>query len=124
MFVPFHIYLYGVNRSAIDNTFENLATELPQLPRLYFEPDGSFVWTGETTSNQWQLDGMIYDAAHKIQYLDLKGWCPWQDWMTLLKIVAGEAGYTPTWTVLQLPEQLPLRLSEFHSATWPGSQTI
>jgi hypothetical protein len=55
-------------------TFESAAAALEALPRLYFEPDGSFVWTGEHTA--WQLDGQLHDRGETLDYAELKGTCP------------------------------------------------
>ena len=67
-------------------TFEEFAEQVRDWRGLYFEMDGSFVWTGshETDGRIWQLDGMLYDADGKIQYLELKGTCPRKDWLDLL----------------------------------------
>lgn len=50
-------------------SFEAVAAALEQFPRLYFEPDGSFVWAGEG----WQIDGSLYDRDGTVQYLEIKG---------------------------------------------------
>jgi hypothetical protein len=55
-------------------TFEAAAAALEALPRLYFEPDGSFLWVGE--QNAWQIDGQLHDRGETLDYVELKGHCP------------------------------------------------
>jgi hypothetical protein len=74
-------------------SFEEVAAQLEQLPRLYFEPDGSFVWVGEeeptsgdddavvdpaqhSAHRRWQVDGNLYDLHGRLLYIELKGHCP------------------------------------------------
>jgi hypothetical protein len=58
--------------------------ELERWPNLYFEWDGSFVWVSsqrDATGNpRWQIDGMLYDLAGSLQYVELKGFCPIDEW--------------------------------------------
>ncbi len=58
--------------------------------------DGSFVWTGENEQAsdtahidepRWQLDGMVYDATDRIQYVELRGKCPPKEWEQLLGVL-------------------------------------
>ena len=62
-------------------TFEEAADKLAALPRMFVEPDGSFVWTGEAVdaagaTSRWQVDGNLYDRAGRLLYVDLTGRCP------------------------------------------------
>lgn len=66
-------------------SFEEAYAAMEQLPRMFIEPDGSFVWVssqGETVP--WQLDGALYDRAGRLLYVDLKGECPPEAWDKLL----------------------------------------
>jgi hypothetical protein len=56
-------------------TFEAAGEGLAALPRLYFEPDGSFVWVADDGAG-WQVDGVLYDRAGRLLYAELKGRCP------------------------------------------------
>lgn len=76
----FHIYIYGPDGGPLASRFEDVSQRLAQVDRLHMELDGSFVWVGPN----WQLDGMLYDHADRIRYVDLKGRCPYQPWHTLL----------------------------------------
>ena len=57
-------------------TFEQASSRLTQLPRMYCEPDGSFVWTSSRDEIAWQVDGNLYDRADRLLFVDAKGSCP------------------------------------------------
>lgn len=58
-------------------TFEEAIARLEQLPRMFCEPDGSFVWVGENEEfGRWQIDGQLTDGLEQLQYVELKGNCP------------------------------------------------
>lgn len=59
-----------------DRTFEEVAADLERFERLYFEPDGSFVWVSSDAADPWQLDGMLYDRDGRVRHVELKGSCP------------------------------------------------
>lgn len=55
-------------------SFEEVADLLESLPRMFFEPDGSFVWVSSASDGSAeQVDGVLYDRAGKALYLELKG---------------------------------------------------
>ncbi len=81
----FQIHLLADPRDAlIAVSFESVAERLQAIDRVYFEMDGSFVWTG-SDPDAWQLDGMVYDLGSSIQRVELKGRCPRSPWDLLLK---------------------------------------
>lgn len=57
-------------------SFEQAADRLQELPRMFFEPDGSFVWVGDEQGQRWQVDGQLTDRDGHLLYADLKGNCP------------------------------------------------
>lgn len=57
-------------------SFEQVADRLQQLPRLFFEPDGSFVWVGSDCDDRWQVDGQVTDRNGRVIYVELHGTCP------------------------------------------------
>lgn len=57
-------------------TFEDVLDGLAKLPRMFVEPDGSFVWVSSPGELAWQLDGMLYDRDERLLYVELKGACP------------------------------------------------
>lgn len=57
-------------------SFEEAGDALMRLERLFFEPDGSFVWVGSGDAGPWQLDGQLTDRAGRLLYVELKGTCP------------------------------------------------
>lgn len=56
-------------------TFDEAAARLAALPRLYFEPDGSFVWVDSDGARRWQLDGQLNDRGKQLDHVELKGSC-------------------------------------------------
>ena len=65
----FHVVVAAAAAGGFDVAFEQVAAALERVERLYFEPDGSFVWAGEA----WQVDGLVYDRDRRVQYVELKG---------------------------------------------------
>jgi hypothetical protein len=57
-------------------SFEEAEAALAQLPRMFIEPDGSFVWVAAEGEPRWQVDGVLYDRDERLLYVDLKGSCP------------------------------------------------
>lgn len=56
-------------------SFETASEALLALERMFLEPDGSFVWVSAAQERPWQLDGVLYDRAERLLYVDLKGAC-------------------------------------------------
>lgn len=56
--------------------FDEALERLGGLPRLYAEPDGSFVWTSPAEDRRWQLDGNLFERGGRVLLVDLKGSCP------------------------------------------------
>lgn len=73
-----------------ERTFEQVSAALGELPRMFIEPDGSFVWVsaGEPI---WQIDGVLYDGAGRLWYMELKGQCPEQELDRLLSALGWPA---------------------------------
>jgi hypothetical protein len=79
-------------------SFEEFAERVGRFERLYFEPDGSFVWVASKGEPSWQLDGMVYDRDGRVWYVDLKGTCPTERLDQLLGIL----GWPQTAVTFQL----------------------
>lgn len=56
-------------------SFEQAEAALATLPRLFIEPDGSFVWVANDTQRSWQIDGNLYDRDGRLLYVEVKGSC-------------------------------------------------
>ena len=68
-------------RAPFNVTFEDVFSALEAWPRMYIEPDGSFVWVGQDSLadgsvSPWQLDGHLYDRDQRLLYVELQGTCP------------------------------------------------
>ena len=139
-FPNFAVYLYGPEWGPLPLTFEQVADRLRECDRLFFEEDGSFVWTGEQRvpersperspekGQRWQVDGMVYDAAGQVQYIDLKGTCPLAPWKQLTRLFATQdsrqdSSDAPSpLTVLVLPGQQRKSLEQFTQETWKHTE--
>lgn len=66
-------------------SFEEAAAALSGLERMFFEPDGSFVWVSQAGEPAWQVDGVLYDDANRLQLVELKGCCPAAELERLLR---------------------------------------
>lgn len=110
--------LGGSEREPIASSFESAATRLQMLAKLYFEPDGSFVWCRD--GGKEQLFGMLYDAAGQIQYCELQGKCTLSTWVTIRKEILGGAE-TSRLHALRLPEQDLQDLQTFEESVWGQS---
>jgi hypothetical protein len=78
--------------------FEEALGALERLPRMFVEPDGSFVWVGEANGERWQVDGNLFDGGYSLAYVALKGNCPPEAFDRLL----GCFGWPATEVVVQL----------------------
>jgi hypothetical protein len=126
--MPFHIALYARHSQArpgpegtlvvppdapaelLPITFERAAEELARLPRLFFEPDGSFVWVAPTGTNpRWQVDGQLWDAGAGLAYVELRGDCPAEVFARLAGLFGAASGLM----VLSIESGSLLELSSF-----------
>ncbi|MEW4563333.1 hypothetical protein AB1K70_12455 [Bremerella sp. JC770] len=82
-------------------SFESAQTRLNNLPRMLFEPDGSFVWAQEENDDTWQLDGVLYDRNGRLHSAEIKGNCSEEAFDTLLSAM----GWPGTDLVFQLSNE-------------------
>ena len=63
--------------TAFGVSFEEASVALAQLPRMFIEPDGSFVWVSSSSEPHWQVGRRcMYDRDERLLFVDLKGTCP------------------------------------------------
>ncbi len=80
--------------------FDRALHHLSLLPRLFIEPDGSFVWPGTADDDQpWQLDGNLIDRGDVLDYVEVKGSCPSERLDEVLRVLG--------WPEAPLTFQLP-----------------
>jgi hypothetical protein len=84
----FHVNVFAESREAgFEVTWEDAATLLEQLPRMIFEPDGSFVVSGGERESLWHVSGHLFDFAGRLHRLELHGACPLEMFDALLRCV-------------------------------------
>jgi hypothetical protein len=102
-------------------TFEQAEAALAGLPRLFIEPDGSFVWVADDTRRSWQVDGNLYDRDGRLLYVEVKGSCPAAAFDQLLRAV----GWPDVPLVFQLVrEAVYLDEAGFRSYAEIGPRTV
>ena len=57
---------------------------LGSLPRMFTEPDGSFVWVGLQQELDWQVDGQVHERDGRVVSVDLMGRCPEREFDRLM----------------------------------------
>jgi len=85
----FHVHLFAASPGeSFAVTWEQAAAELERLPRMIFEPDGSFVVTGDDRDGRrWQVDGHLFDFAGRLYRVELHGGCPAAEFDRLLRCI-------------------------------------
>jgi hypothetical protein len=66
-------------------TFEAARDALELAPRMLFEPDGSFVVSGQRDGRRWQVDGLLHDQGDRLFCVELHGQCPAEEFDLLLR---------------------------------------
>lgn|SRR5262245_26054172 len=75
--LKFQISIHGLNDGPLTVTFDAALEAMSVLPRMFLEPDGSFVWAGATPeAERWQVDGNLVDRGDVLALVELKGCCP------------------------------------------------
>jgi hypothetical protein len=84
----------GAGKKALPVTFDAAYSALAELPRLFIEPDGSFVWTSPPGEAAWQVDGTLVDGGETLYYCELKGMCPPESLDQMLHCISSNAELT------------------------------
>lgn len=67
-------------------SFESALDALSNLPRMFVEPDGSFVWVSAEPP-AWQVDGVLYDRGGSLLFVELRGRCTAERFDDLLAVL-------------------------------------
>lgn len=94
-------------------SFEAALAALELLPRMFIEPDGSFVWVAQQGEPTWQVDGLLFDRAGQLVYVELKGCCP----ADRLDMLLATLGWPAVPLVFQLVREAVF-LDEARFRTW------
>ena len=78
----FHVNLFA---DPFACTWEQAAERLQRLPRMIFEPDGSWIHSGGAGPDRWQVDGHLFDFAGRLHRVELHGCCPEESLDKLLR---------------------------------------
>ena len=97
----FHCSIHGGAPAApLAVSFDAALAELALHPRLFIEPDGSFVWRGTSAEGAaWQVDGNLIDRGEVLDYVELKGACSGERLDEILRTLG--------WPTSRLTFQLP-----------------
>ena len=74
----------------LDATWEACLEKLAELPAMFCEPDGSFLWV-TCDHPRRQVEGVVYDAAGQVQYVECWGECDASQWRQLVSAVSGSS---------------------------------
>ena len=67
-------------------SWEAAFDRLALLPRMFAEPDGSFLWSGDdATVGAWQLEGTLFDDGQVVRRIELAGNCSQANWEKFLQ---------------------------------------
>jgi hypothetical protein len=91
------IRLYAPDGMRLPQSFESFVDAIATWPGMFVEPDGSFVWAIDSGIARYQLDGMVYDRAGAIEYVELKGTCDARDWQRLCEALLPNSGGVDRW---------------------------
>jgi hypothetical protein len=120
MLYRFHVNLFALHSSGqpFHCTWEQAAQSLESLPRMMFEPDGSWIFSGGFGKNRWQVDGHLFDFDERLHRVELHGQCPPESFDALLACF----GWPETELIFeQVLEGVRLRDAEFRrAASMPG----
>jgi hypothetical protein len=101
----FHVVVHRANGeqpAALAVTFEQSLAALEKLPRLFVEPDGSFVWAQcESDGRAWQVEGNLIDQGATLAHVEMSGECPSEALDALLAAL----GWPESKLLFQLPRR-------------------
>lgn len=60
-------------QTRFEMSFEDVAEAFEALPRMFLEPDGSFVWVAGAGRGGFQLDGLLVDDGVRLLTVEVKG---------------------------------------------------
>lgn len=88
--------------------YETVAAQLAAIPRLYIEPDGSFVWVSSVDPDD-RIDGQTTDDGRQLLYVELRGRCEWSQFANVVE----QFGVSTSDLIFQLlPEALLIKESQ------------
>ncbi len=119
---PFHIYLYGPSLTSLPiagpflTSFEEAVARLETMPGVSLEPDGSFGFA--SAGGHEKLFGMLYDAAGRLQYVDIRGEVTQATLLRVVQAICGAGESVERLVVLQLPSRELKTFQSFQATVW------
>lgn len=99
----------SLETQSFEMAYETFAEDLAKVPRLFLEPDGSFVWVSNADPTH-RISGQVTDDGSRVLYLELRGRCCWDELATVLGIL----GWPGAELAFQLlPEAMLIREEQF-----------
>jgi hypothetical protein len=84
------VRIYGKVGESISQTFEAFIEGVGSWEGMYAEPDGSWVWVYHQEGKRYQLDGMLYDQAGAIEYVEIKGQATKEAWDKICNLLLAD----------------------------------
>lgn len=84
------VRIYAAAGRSIPQSFEGFIQAVSPWDGMYAEWDGSWVWVFHEGQTRFQLDGMLYDQAGTIEYVEVKGQANRAAWERLCSLLIGD----------------------------------
>ena len=96
--------------------YETVSNQLVTIPRLFLEPDGSFVWVSSADPDH-RIDGQTTDDGRQLLYVELRGRCEWNQFANVIE----HFGVSVSGLIFQLlPEALLIKASQLRQTFFDG----
>ncbi len=103
--LQFHAIIHGEDGGRpgpLTVSFESATMALATLPRLFIEPDGSFIWSQfDADGTAWQVEGNLMDQGPSLAHVEMNGHCP----ETAFNELLAAFGWPGEKLLFQLPRQ-------------------
>lgn len=84
------VRIYSQTGQSICQSFEGFIESVNLWEGMFAEPDGSWVWVFFEDSKRYQLDGMLYDRAGVIEYIEIKGQTTKEAWERICNLLLSD----------------------------------
>jgi hypothetical protein len=81
------VRIYSQPGESIPQSFEGFIEQVSHWEGMFAELDGSWVWVFQEGDKRYQLDGMLYDRAGGIEYVEIKGRATRRAWEQICNLL-------------------------------------